>query len=134
MEQFSYTRGKSKYIDFLCESNKLMLLSDTKTIAEELKSLYEEKLQFPAKDILILFPGINISSAGLKKLNEKIDNESISPINDTVNIRELSSAAFLIDKGQIIYDCPAMILPWQRLVELLDDIDIVALMDPLQTK
>ena len=133
MEQFSYTRGKSKYIDFLCDSNKLVLLSDTKIIAQKLKPLYEDILQFPAKDVLVLFPGLNISSIGLKKLIERIDNESAVPVND-VRLDDLSSAAFLVDKGQVIYDCPAMILPWQRLIELLDDIDIVALMDPLQTK
>lgn len=133
MEQFSYTRGRSKYIDFLCDSNKLILLSDTSIIDEEIKALYEEKLQFPAKDILVLFPGINISCTGLKKLIERIDNESAVPVSD-VRLDNLSSAAFLVDKGQVIYDCPAMILPWQRLIELLDDIDIVALMDPLQTK
>lgn len=134
MEQFSYTRGRSKYIDFLCDSNKLILLSDTSIIDEEIKALYEEKLQFPAKDILVLFPGINISCTGLKRLNEKINNESIAPINSTLDTSNLSSAAFLLDEGQVIYDCPAMILPWQRLVELLDDLDIVALLDPLQTK
>lgn len=133
MEQFSYTRGKSKYIDFLCDSNKLVLLSDTKIIAEKLKPLYEDILQFPAKDVLVLFPGLNISSIGLKKLIERIDNESAVLVSD-VRLDDLSSAAFLVDKGQVIYDCPAMILPWQRLIELLDDIDIVALMDPLQTK
>lgn len=133
MEQFSYTRGKSKYIDFLCDSNKLVLLSDTKIIAEKLKPLYEDVLQFPAKDVLVLFPGLNISSTGLKKLIERIDNESAVLVSD-VRLDDLSSAAFLVDKGQVIYDCPAMILPWQRLIELLDDIDIVALMDPLQTK
>lgn len=133
MEQFSYTRGKSKYIDFLCDSNKLVLLSDTKIIAEKLKPLYEDVLQFPAKDVLVLFPGLNISSTGLKKLIERIDNESAVPVSD-VRLDDLSSAAFLVDKGQVICDCPAMILPWQRLIELLNDIDIVALMDPLQTK
>lgn len=128
MEQFSYTRRRSKYIDFLCDSNKLILLSDTSIIDEELKTLYEEELQFPAKDILILITRINISNAGMKKLIEKFDSDKLYPIKHS------KSTAFLTDKNRVICDGSTLILPWQHLVELLDDIDIVALLDPLQTK
>lgn len=128
MEQFSYTRGKSKYIDFLCDSNKLILLSDTNIIDEKLKTLYEEELQFPAKDIVVLITRVNISNAGTKKLIAKFDSDKIHPIKHS------RSMAFLTDKYRVICDGSILILPWQRLIELLDDIDIVALMDPLQTK
>lgn len=79
-EKFSYTKGTSKYIDFLCNSNKLILLSDTDIINEELKTLYAEELRFPAEDILVLIVNTNISKAGRKKLVSKFESDKIYPV------------------------------------------------------
>ena len=127
-EKFSYIKGTSKYIDFLCDSNKLVLLSDTKIIAEKLKPLYAEELRSPAEDILVLIVNTNISKAGRKKLISKFESDRIYPVKHS------ESMAFLTDRYRVICDGSTLILPWQRLVELLDDLDIVALLDPLQTK
>lgn len=127
-EKFSYTKGTSKYIDFLCNSNKLILLSDTDIINEELKTLYAEELRFPAEDILVLIVNTNISKAGRKKLVSKFESDKIYPVKHS------ESMAFLTDRYRVICDGSTLILPWQRLVELLKDIDDTEFLDSLQTK
>lgn len=126
-EKFSYTKGTSKYIDFLCDSNKLILLSDTDIVNEELKTLYAEELRSLAEDILVLIVNTNISKADRKKLISKFESDRIYPIKHS------ESMAFVTDGYRVICDGSTLILPWQRLVELLKDID-TELLDSLQTK
>lgn len=126
-EKFSYTKGTSKYIDFLCDSNKLILLSDTDIVNEELKTLYAEELRSLAEDILVLVVNTNISKAGRKKLISKFESDKIYPVKHS------ESMAFVTDRYRVICDGSTLILPWQRLVELLKDID-TELLDSLQTK
>lgn len=126
-KQFSYTKGMSKYIDFLCDSNKLILLSDTDIVNEELKTLYAEELRSPAEDILVLIVNTNISKAGRKKLISKFESDRIYPVKHSESI------AFLTDGYRVLCDGSTLILPYQRLVELLKDID-TEILDSLQTK
>lgn len=117
---FSYKNGRCPYIDWLCESNKLILLSDTDMYNLETISLIEEMLQVPAQDIIILQANKNISPFGLRKIMDALGEISFENKRKT---NEMCTIYFF-EKKEVLYCVPHIIIPWWELCETMNGIKI----------
>ena len=117
---FTYKNGNCPYIDWLCESNKLILLSDTEMYNPETVSLIEDMLQIPAQDVLILQANKNITPFGLRKIMDVLGKISFENKRKT---NELCTVYFFENKN-VLYCVPHVIIPWWELCETMSEIKI----------
>ena len=77
--EFTYDGG-SAYIDWLCSSNKLVLLRDNDSISVEDKTAIARALKCKSGDIICLVLGKNISYFGYSKLIEDMEGRTTESI------------------------------------------------------
>ena len=133
MRKFTYTEGTSAFIDFLCRSNKISLLSDRKDYTVEEIKFIEGELEYPAEDIIVLKPRVNISSYGFKKITTALGDISRNYVlmKEEVLTRNIF---YKFNKPGALYESLTIYIPWQILVEVIKDFDIISYLDPLQMK
>jgi hypothetical protein len=110
---FSYIKGTSHYIDWLCESNKLILLKDTHLFTEEIKKDIERLIEMPIEELVVLQFKKNISSLAWKKVRESCNKDKkVRVYNGTQQL---------------------MVFDWQSLANLIKEYDITSFFDPQRT-
>lgn len=128
---FTYEIGQSRYLDWLCNSNKLMLLNDKELYKydPETISMIEEMLEFPASDILILENHVNISNFGYRRMIDMLGDLELGTKRKSNDFQIF----FWFSSKKALYNSPCIILPWQHLIELIKDFDHVGYLDPTMT-
>lgn len=117
---FTYNGG-SQYIDWLCSSNKLVLLRDNDNIKGEDKTTIARALKCKSGDILCLVLGRNISSFAYHKIIEDMEGRTVESIVQSKN-PVFSSIYWTGDKKAAI-ESHTIFIPWKELKELIKEWD-----------
>lgn len=124
---FTYNGG-SQYIDWLCSSNKLVLLRDNDNIKGEDKTTIARALKCKSGDILCLVLGRNISSFAYHKIIEDMEGRTVESIVQSKN-PVFSSIYWTGDKKAAI-ESHTIFIPWKELKELIKDWDYPTYFQP----
>lgn len=125
--EFTYDGG-SAYIDWLCSSNKLVLLRDNDSISVEDKTAIARALKCKSGDILCLVLGRNISYFGYSKLIEDMGGRTTESIVQSKN-PVFSSIYWTYDKKAAL-SSHTIFIPWKELKELIKDWDYPTYFQP----
>lgn len=118
--EFTYDGG-SMYIDWLCYSNKLVLLRDNDSISVEDRTSVARALKCKSGDILCLVLGRNISYFGYSKIIEDMGGRTTESIVKSKN-PVFSSIYWTYDKKAAL-SSHTIFIPWKELKELIKDWD-----------
>lgn len=129
--QFSYRKGQCEFIDWLCKSNKLIILSDVSenpeiSFATNSLSIIEEMLEYPSQDILLLRSDYNISSFAFRRLMENFGNISFGNKRKSKDFNII----YYLESKKALYCSPYLIIPWQTLHEALKEFNNLAYLIP----
>lgn len=125
--EFTYNGG-SMYIDWLCYSNKLVLLRDNNGINVEDRTSVARALKCKSGDILCLILGQNISYFGYSKLIEDMGGRTTESIVQSKN-PVFSSIYWTGDKKAAI-ESHTIFIPWKELKELIKEWDYPTYFQP----
>lgn len=125
--EFTYDGG-SAYIDWLCSSNKLVLLRDNDSISVEDKTAIARALKCKSGDIICLVLGKNISYFGYSKLIEDMGGRTTESIVQSKN-PVFSSIYWTYDKKAAL-SSHTIFIPWKELKELIKDWDYPTYFQP----
>ena len=125
--EFTYDGG-SAYIDWLCSSNKLVLLRDNDSISVEDKTAIARALKCKTGDILCLVLGRNISYFGYSKIIEDMGGRTTESIVKSKN-PVFSSIYWTYDKKAAL-SSHTIFIPWKELKELIKDWDYPTYFQP----
>ena len=125
--EFTYDGG-SQYIDWLCSSNKLVLLRDNNGINVEDRTSVARALKCKSGDILCLILGQNISYFGYSKLIEDMGGRTTESIVKSKN-PVFSSIYWTYDKKAAL-SSHTIFIPWKELKELIKDWDYPTYFQP----
>lgn len=118
--EFTYSRG-SQYIDWLCSSNKLLLLRDNDNVKDEDKTSIVRALKCKSGDILCLVLGRNISSFAYHKIIEDMEGRTVESIIQSKN-PVFSSIYWTGNKKAALSD-HTIFISWEILKEIINDWD-----------
>lgn len=118
--KFTYDGG-SAYIDWLCSSNKLVLLRDNDSISVEDKTAIARALKCKSGDILCLVLGRNISSFAYHKIIEDMEGRTVESIVQSRN-PVFSSIYWTGNKKASLSD-HTIFVPWETLKDTINDWD-----------
>ena len=125
--EFTYDGG-SMYIDWLCYSNKLVLLRDNDSISVEDRTSVARALKCKSGDILCLVLGRNISYFGYSKIIEDMGGRTTENIVQSKN-PVFSSIYWTGDKKAAI-ESHTIFIPRKELKELIKDWDYPTYFQP----
>jgi hypothetical protein len=125
--EFTYSGG-SQYIDWLCRSNKLVLLRDNDNVKDEDKTSIVRALKCISGDILCLVLGRNISSFAYHKIIEDMGGRTTESIVKSKN-PVFSSIYWTYDKKAAL-SSHTIFIPWKELKELIKDWDYPTYFQP----
>lgn len=125
--EFTYDGG-SQYIDWLCSSNKLVLLRDNDNVKGEDRTEIARALKCKSGDILCLILGQNISYFGYSKLIEDMGGRTTESIVQSKN-PVFSSIYWTYDKKAAL-SSHTIFIPWKELKELIKDWDYPTYFQP----
>lgn len=117
---FTYNGG-SQYIDWLCSSNKLVLLRDNDNIKGEDKTTIARALKCKSGDILCLVLGRNISSFAYHKIIEDMEGRTVESIVQSKN-PVFSSIYWTGNKKASLSD-HTIFVSWEILKDTINDWD-----------
>lgn len=118
--EFTYDGG-SAYIDWLCSSNKLVLLRDNDSISVGDKTAIARALKRKSGDILCLVLGRNISSFAYHKIIEDMEGYTVESIVRSKN-PVFSSVYWTGNKKAALSD-HTVFVPWETLKDTINDWD-----------
>lgn len=118
--EFTYSGG-SQYIDWLCSSNKLLLLRDNDNVKDEDKTSIVRALKCKSGDILCLVLGRNISSFAYHKIIEDMEGRTVESIIQSKN-PVFSSIYWTGNKKAALSD-HTIFIPWKELKEIIKEWD-----------
>lgn len=125
--EFTYDGG-SMYIDWLCYSNKLVLLRDNDSISDEDKASISRALKCKTGDILCLVLGRNISYFGYSKLIEDMGGRTTESIVQSKN--PVFSSIYRTGDKKAAIESHTIFIPWKELKELIKDWDYPTYFQP----
>lgn len=125
--EFTY-KGGSQYIDWLCSSNKLVLLRDNDNVKSEDRTAIARALKCKSGDILCLVLGRNISSFAYHKIIEDMEGRTVESIVQSKN-PVFSSIYWTYDKKAAL-SSHTIFIPWKELKELIKDWDYPTYFQP----
>lgn len=125
--EFTYKKG-CQYIDWLCDSNKLVLLRDTKTVDEDKKKKYAKALKCKSGDVLCLVLGKNISSYAYHKIISEFGGYTVDSVIEGENA--LLSVSYWLKNRKAIISNHTLFIPWKELVEAIKEFDNPAYFAP----
>ncbi len=125
--EFTY-KGGSQYIDWLCSSNKLVLLRDNDNVKSEDRTAISRALKCKSGDILCLVLGRNISSFAYHKIIEDMEGRTVESIVQSRN-PVFSSIYWTYDKKAAL-SSHTIFIPWKELKELIKDWDYPTYFQP----
>lgn len=125
--EFTYDGG-SAYIDWLCSSNKLVLLRDNDSISVEDRTSVARALKCKSGDILCLVLGRNISYFGYSKIIEDMGGRTAESIVKSEN-PVFSSVYWTYDKKAAL-SSHTIFIPWKELKEIIKDWDYPTYFQP----
>lgn len=118
--EFTY-KGGSQYIDWLCSSNKLVLLRDNDNVKGEDRTAIARTLKCKSGDILCLVLGRNISSFAYHKIIEDMEGRTVESIVQSRN-PVFSSIYWTGNKKAALSD-HTIFVPWEILKDTINDWD-----------
>lgn len=118
--EFTYDGG-SRYIDWLCSSNKLVLLRDNDNVKGEDRTVIARALKCKSGDILCLVLGRNISSFAYHKIIEDMEGRTVESIVRSRN-PVFSSIYWTGNKKAALSD-HTIFVPWETLKDTINDWD-----------
>jgi len=118
--EFTYDGG-SQYIDWLCHSNKLVLLRDNDNVRGEDRTEIARALKCKSGDILCLVLGRNISSFAYHKIIEDMEGRTVESIVRSKN-PVFSSIYWTGNKKASLSD-HTIFVPWKTLRDTINDWD-----------
>ena len=118
--EFTY-KGGSQYIDWLCSSNKLVLLRDNDNVKGEDRTAISRALKCKSGDILCLVLGRNISSFAYHKIIEDMEGRTVESIVQSRN-PVFSSIYWTGNKKAVLSD-HTIFVPWETLKDIINDWD-----------
>lgn len=118
--EFTY-KGGSQYIDWLCSSNKLVLLRDNDNVKGEDRTAIARALKCKSGDILCLVLGRNISSFAYHKIIEDMEGRTVESIVQSKN-PVFSSIYWTGNKKASLSD-HTIFVPWETLKDAINDWD-----------
>lgn len=125
--EFTYDGG-SQYIDWLCSSNKLVLLRDNDSISVEDKTAIARALKCKSGDIVCLVLGKNISYFGYSKLIEDMEGRTTESIVQSKN--PVFYSIYWTDDKKAALSSHTIFIPWKELKELIKDWDYPTYFQP----
>ena len=125
--EFTYDGG-SQYIDWLCSSNKLVLLRDCDIISDEDRTSIARALKCKSGDILCLVLGRNISSFGYHKLIEDMQGRTSESIVKSRN--PVFASVYWTGDNKAAIASHTIFISWNELKELIKDWDFPAYFQP----
>lgn len=125
--EFTYKKG-CQYINWLCSSNKLVLLRDNDNVKGEDRTAIARALKCKSGDILCLVLGRNISSFAYHKIIEDMEGRTVESIVQSRN-PVFSSIYWTGDKKAAI-ESHTIFIPWKELKELIKDWDYPTYFQP----
>lgn len=118
--EFTYDGG-SQYIDWLCSSNKLVLLRDNDSISNEDRTSIARALKCKSGDILCLVLGRNISSFGYHKLIEDMQGRTSESIVQSKN--PVFASIYWTGDKKAALSSHTIFIPWKELKEIIKEWD-----------
>lgn len=118
--EFTY-KGGSQYIDWLCSSNKLVLLRDNDNVKGEDRTAIARALKCKSGDILCLILGQNISYFGYSNLIEDMGGRTTESIVQSKN--PVFSSIYWIGDKKAAIESHTIFIPWKELKELIKEWD-----------
>lgn len=125
--EFTY-KGGSQYIDWLCSSNKLVLLRDNDNVKGEDRTAIARALKCKSGDILCLVLGRNISSFGYHKLIEDMQGRTSESIVKSKN--PVFASIYWTGDNKAAIASHTIFISWEELKELIKEWDFPAYFCP----